>query len=407
MQPIDYQNFKAEELLTDEYFTESERHPTAESAAFWKEAQRSDARLAGEIAVARDLLRVVRQPGARLAQDEADRLWRRIEKANGRNERMLRLRYAAVAAAAVVLLVVMVGRLPLFPSQPPDIRTFAEASDTFRLEPADVQLVISSREVVAVKEDSVRIHYDPAGDISVNSRPIANAGTEIRPDKAEYNQLIVPLGRRSFVTFSDGTRVWVNAGTRLVYPASFPAGKREIYVEGEIYLEVAPDASKPFIVKTNRMQVRVLGTHFNVNAYKDEACQQIVLVEGKVEVTTGRKERRTLHPDEMLSYGDRGMSVRTVDVDNYVMWKDGYYRYEQERLSEVFKRLAKYYGKTITYEDAVGRMTCSGKLDLKNELSGVIETIRRAAPVAVRQTGNELYFYVEPLKSNTNGNLKK
>lgn len=407
MRPADYTTYKAEQLLNDAYFLESERNPTSESEAFWRKAQTGDAGLAEEIAVARALLQHIRRPAPLLPDDEVTRLWERINKANKRSDRAVRLRYIAVAAAAVALLLVM-GNKRIFHSHlQPDITAFAEKTDTSDIHSSEVRLIISPQKVVAVKDKSARIRYDADGQVQIDSRSVAAADSSLRPDKAAYNQLIVPVGRTSFIAFSDGTKAWVNSGSRLVYPSVFGGGKREIYVEGEVFLEVTPDKRNPFVVKTNRMQVQVLGTSFNVNAYKNETLQQVVLVTGRVEVKAGQKETRILSPSEMLSFGSREVSVKAVDVNEYVTWKDGFYQYRHEKLSEVFKRLGRYYGKEILYDEEVGRMTCSGKLDLRSSLPEVIGNIQRAAPVLAKEADNGLFFYVEPLKSNPDENLKK
>lgn len=407
MQPANYTTYKAEQLLSDAYFLESERNPTPESEAFWREAQAGSPALAEEITVARALLRHMRRPAPLLGADEVARLWQRIDKANKRSERAVRLRYIAVAAAAAVALLLVMGNKRIFHSHPqPDITAFAAKTDSPDASSSEVRLIISPQKVVAVKDKSARIRYDSDGQVQIDSRT-AVADSSLRPDEAFYNQLIVPVGRTSFIVFSDGTKAWVNSGSRLVYPSVFAGGKREIYVEGEVFLEVTPDKRTPFMVKTNRMQVQVLGTSFNVNAYKNEALQQVVLVKGRVEVKAGQKEARKLSPSEMLSFVGREVSVKTVDVNEYVTWKDGFYQYRHEKLSEVFKRLGRYYGKEIVYDEEVGRMTCSGKLDLRSSLPEVIANIQRAAPVLARETDNGLYFYVKPLKSQPDGNLKK
>lgn len=407
MQPANYITYKAEQLLNDAYFLESERNPTPESEAFWREAQTGSPALAEEITVARALLRHMRRPAPLLGADEVARLWQRIDKANKRSERAVRLRYIAVAAAATVALLLVMGNKRIFRSHPqPDITAFAAKTDSPDASSSEVRLIISPQKVVAVKDKSARIRYDSDGQVQIDSR-MAVADSSLRPDEAFYNQLIVPVGRTSFIVFSDGTKAWVNSGSRLVYPSVFAGSKREIYVEGEVFLEVIPDKRTPFMVKTNRMQVQVLGTSFNVNAYKNEALQQVVLVKGRVEVKAGQKEARKLSPSEMLSFVGREVSVKTVDVNEYVTWKDGFYQYRHEKLSEVFKRLGRYYGKEIVYDEEVGRMTCSGKLDLRSSLPEVIANIQRAAPVLARETDNGLYFYVKPLKSQPDGNLKK
>lgn len=127
----------------------------------------------------------------------------------------------------------------------------------------DIQLILSEGRKLVMDGKESRLHYKEGGKIAISS-----GKTQLdEENETGYNQLIVPSGKRSFITFSDGTRVAVNANTRIVYPSEFSGHKREIYVNGEVYLQVSPDKKHPFVVKTNRMEVEVLGTEFNVSAY--------------------------------------------------------------------------------------------------------------------------------------------
>lgn len=156
-------------------------------------------------------------------------------------------------------------------------------------------LILSEKKQIAIQGKESKLHYNQQGKLNVNSQTI-NQETENDKKKDTYNQLIVPAGKRSSITFSDGTRIWLSASSRVVYPVEFMKNKREIYVEGEAFLDVYHDKSRPFIVKTNKMDIQVLGTTFNVCAYEKENIQTVVLVTGKVEVKTNNNETKTLSP---------------------------------------------------------------------------------------------------------------
>ena len=172
--------------------------------------------------------------------------------------------------------------------------------------------------------------------------------------------------------------------------------KREIYVEGEAFLDVYHDKKRPFIVKTNRMDIQVLGTTFNVCAYEDESTQTVVLVTGKVEVKTNNDESKTLSPNNLLAYNDRkGISVHPVDVQEYIAWKDGFYQFKQEDLEVIAKKLGKYYGKTIIIDKRLTKITCSGKLDLKEELDDVLRTLIQTVPAQIIKSNGQIYINVK------------
>ena len=245
-----------------------------------------------------------------------------------------------------------------------------EKSDIVAVKKPDVStnqtlLILSEKKQIAIQGKESKLHYNQQGKLNVNSQTI-NQETENDKKKDTYNQLIVPAGKRSSITFSDGTRIWLSASSRVVYPVEFMKNKREIYVEGEAFLDVYHDKSRPFIVKTNKMDIQVLGTTFNVCAYEKENIQTVVLVTGKVEVKTNNNETKTLSPNNLLAYNDQqGISVHPVDVQEYIAWKDGFYQFKKERLEIITKKLSKYYGKTIITDKQLANITCSGKLDLK------------------------------------------
>ena len=143
---------------------------------------------------------------------------------------------------------------------------------------------------------------------------------------------------------------------------------------------------------------RVLGTKFNVTAYNDDALKRVVLVSGKVEVRTNEKERVLLKPNQLFAYENNRIQVKNVDASRYILWKDGFYQYYHERLDNIFKNLSRYYGKEIVCGEGVSTLTCTGKLDLKNELSEVLEILKNAANIEIYETNEKVYISVKPLE---------
>lgn len=125
----------------------------------------------------------------------------------------------------------------------PDIATFAVQTKTELPATEETLLILAEDKVVSLKEKETTITYDSVA-IKANEENIS------KKELAVYNQLVIPRGKRSVLTFSDGSKVWVNAGTRVIYPTEFEKDKREIYVDGEIYIEVARDEERPFYVRT-------------------------------------------------------------------------------------------------------------------------------------------------------------
>ena len=202
--------------------------------------------------------------------------------------------------------------------------------------------------------------------------------------------MIVPKGKRSKLTLSDGTKLIVNAGTRVIYPIEFTAKKREIYVNGEIFIDVKHNEDKLFIVKTSDMDIQVLGTKFNVMAYESDADKQIVLTRGSVKILRNDKsDGAILKPSEMYEYHDGQAKVVKVDVAYHTSWVDGIYIYESQKLADVALRLSRYYGIDITCSEDSKNLKCSGKMDLKDDLAEILKGLSFSFPIQIEHTENK------------------
>ncbi len=202
---------------------------------------------------------------------------------------------------------------------------------------------------------------------------------------SDLTELTVPYGQRSEVTLSDGTKVWASAGSRLSYPATFDKRTREIRVDGQIYLDVAADTDRPFIVRTDRADVKVLGTEFGITAYGEEARTDIVLVSGSLAVSNNRTGGNTiLRPDQMYVYdeADGTENVRDVDSSLHTLWLEGIYMFDRESFSDVLMRLSIYYGVEVDCEADAGKYLCSGKLNLNGGFDAVLAGLAYVVPIS-------------------------
>ena len=319
--------------------------------------------------------------------------WRRfVTIISRRVKRRMFVRRSIYGVVAVVMLLMgLDGYLRLLPSSHPDIMKFAQTlSGSIDMRSSTVKLVLSSDSTLTFDTKATNIQYN-------SGRIICNSNQTVSDDAAAaFNQLIVPFGHSSNVTLSDGTRIWLNAGTRLIYPVSFKDKTREIYVEGEIYLEVAHDAEHPFIVKTpQNMDVRVLGTHFDVKAYRGAPLQRVVLVSGAVQVLQNNMLAK-LFPNEMYEIRNGAAPiVKQVDPSYYISWTKGLYLASDERLGDIFSDLMKYYGVDMKYDSSVASLKCSGKLDLKDDFENVMRAISETAPIVYGQSNNKYYVHLK------------
>ncbi|MDR1089955.1 MAG: FecR family protein, partial [Prevotella sp.] len=212
-----------------------------------------------------------------------------------------------------------------------------------------------------------------------------------------FNQLIVPPGKRTVLNLPDGTKVWVNSDTRLIYPASFSHDMREIFVNGEIYIDVAKDEKRPFIVKTKDMEVRVLGTKFNITAYEEDDEKTVVLVSGSVQINTKNNNDSALLTPEQMYVNEKGQThITTVDTKTYTSWIDGIYFCKNLNLENILQRLSRYYGVEIACDPSVGKEIFSGKLDLKENLDSIFDGIAFAIPISYTESNGA--YLITPKK---------
>ena len=156
--------------------------------------------------------------------------------------------------------------------------------------------------------------------------------------------MAVPAGQRAQITLADGTKVWLNAESQLIYPVRFTGENREVIMKGEACFEVAKKEKQPFVVKVDEIEVLVTGTLFNVEAYPETKEVKMTLVEGRVEVKT-EEHRQLLSPDEqaLVDKQEGQIRVRKVVAEEYIGWTRGEFRFTRTRLEEVMTRLARWY----------------------------------------------------------------
>ena len=185
-----------------------------------------------------------------------------------------------------------------------------------------------------------------------------------------------PEGHRTEAVLSDGTMICLNSGSKLEILSSGD-GERRVRLIGEAYLDVAHNEDRPFILETSEMEVKVLGTSFDVSTYGN--IHSVVLVEGSVEVSnTGSPEKTVIEPDQMYVFdSNTGHSgVKQVDASSMVTWKDGYLNLQNMTAEDLFSRLEHYYGIRIICSDAhKNTLTMSGKLILESRIDTVMDNL--------------------------------
>ena len=208
------------------------------------------------------------------------------------------------------------------------------------------------------------------------------------PPVVAETSLFVPAGQRISLTLSDGTTVWLNAQSRLTYPAVFAGDQRRVTIDGEAFFEVAKDVDKPFIVSANGVDIKVLGTSFNVYSYAKENMNRISLIEGELIIydQTSSDKKVTLYPLDEATIQNHTMKVGKIQNQDYFLWKEGIYSFENEPLENVFKMLELYFDINFEVKDPV---ILKWKYTLKfRQRDGIDEIMRllcKVYPLKVRK----------------------
>lgn len=389
-----YSKYTFDDFLQDDYFLESIYNPTPESDTFWEELINAQIIDRDEFEKAQDFILQLNE------EDESDDLidgriphiWERIEKTNTSivRKRRLKLILMGISAAAIFTLIFISTR-EWFSDNNRQVATIEESATKYHTEITDEIQLISSNNQHSIAGDSATIDYSQKDKIVINEDIVDTKSQEVA-----YNQLIVPYGKRSSIILSDGSKIWVNAGSKVTYPDKFTDKQREIYVEGEIYADIESDRNRPFIVKTKDINVKVLGTEFNVAAYNNDKTHSVILVEGSVQILSknskDKDKKIILKPNQGFFISDNTSHIGRVDVSNYISWKNGYTSFRNEKLGIILNRLSKYYGVTITCDPEVSNFRFSGGLDLKENIEQVLKGICNVAAVKYEKE-NENYIF--------------
>ena len=262
-------------------------------------------------------------------------------------------------------------------------------------------LVLSDGSTVNLNKNESTVDYASCEHIVVNEDSIIQVAKSDKKIEAVPNQLLIPYGSRAKVVLSDHSVVWLNAGSRMIYPSVFTGKEREVLLFGEAFFQVEKDESKPFIVKTSEYRIRVLGTQFNVLAYPGDGISQTLLTEGRVELNLNNDswfdKKVVLKPNEMFSFntGMNEIKVEKVQPEDYVLWKDGILKFDKEDLSRVVKKIERFYNIQVKLKDPLDAfIKMDGKLNLKEDKYEVLHYVSKVAKRKYVEV-NDRYFMIE------------
>ena len=314
---------------------------------------------------------------------------------NKRMRRKLTIYSKWVVYAAIFILGVGIGFCLLFQKQPVSIPL---SEVTYLPGAFKASLTLSSGKIIDLEECQGEINSDETIAVIRNEGNMLSYQDTFAVHKVTsamvYNQVDVPQCGEYQLRLSDGSVVFLNSQTRLRFPVRFSGNTREVELVGEAYFEVTKDPDKPFIVHTHGQSITVLGTQFNVSAFENEEVIKTTLVTGKVRVGGKEmKEQVVLSPSEQLVFDKKSgqHKICRVDVQDYIAWKDGQFRFRDVRLDEIMRSIERWYGVEVEYTDPETKAYVFGLNFGRHEtIEPLLRIFRQNGKIDIQTVGKKL-----------------
>ena len=331
------------EFIHNPDFVEWVLRPSKESNQYWGIYIAENPLQKKDFEQARFLIKGLVRGQKSLTHNEVSALWDKIEQTNLiRRRRTFSIKKWSIAAG--ILMIIGFSGWWLSTNNNPKSKQINYQSIAVAVNPGnDIKLILSDKTEKTFTAKDVELKYNQQGKLETKTGNKVETEDLIRgSESAQMNQLVVPCGKRSNIVLADGTKLWLNSGSRAIYPVAFNGKKREIYIEGEGYLEVAHDATRPFYVVTDHVKVKVLGTKFDISAYKDDSRVSVVLVEGSVQATSPT-ENLVMKPNQILNYEKmtHTSTLERTNVLEYISWKDGWLLCNKEPIESIIIKINK------------------------------------------------------------------
>ncbi|WP_126246249.1 FecR family protein [Chitinophaga rhizosphaerae] len=261
-----------------------------------------------------------------------------------------------------------------------------------------VLTLANGRNIVLDSLENGMVAHQSGADVVLKNGELAYDKTAATPDEPEFNTMTTPKGRQYQLTLPDGTKVWLNSASSIRFPTAFIGKERRVDIHGEAYFEVAKNAGMPFRVRVgDDMEIEVLGTHFNVNAYENENTYRTTLLEGRVKVTAFPDNSYRGAASGVIAPGQQAAMSRNAgitvlnnaDINKTMAWKNGLFNFEGATLEEVMKQLERWYDIEVIYENGIPDIAFDGKMTKDIPLAGLLVMLEKSK-VHFRLEGRKL-----------------
>jgi len=372
--------------------------PTEESNRYWNNFQKNNPDQVNQIREARIILLRLKSKDEVTAgkiESTLPLIFKKIEKKK-QIQKVKKYSISAFKYAAVAILFFSIGLMLM---QEKYRSALVEMSDQFAnisyYNGEDSRLILADGKNIIINEKLSTVRYNEQGTIVIDQQD--TVFQELDTENT-MNQLVVPYGKNSSITLSDGTVAYLNAGSRLVFPPVFKEKTREVLLVGEGYFQVAHNPERPFIVNTTKLGVEAVGTQFNVSAYPTENKVEVVLTEGKVNINKKEfgifQKQTTMRPNDMICYNKTNgeMDYKKVKTENYTSWHEGYINCESVELHKITTKLERYYDVNIFFgNDETEKKKITGKLKLQSDIDGMLNVLAATTTLNIEKINEHEY----------------
>ncbi|OQP66105.1 FecR family protein [Niastella populi] len=299
--------------------------------------------------------------------------------------------------AAVFVAVLSMVSFFLFQKRPKYIDKVPVVHKTETIVPGRNQAVLKlsgGREVLLeeVADGAITMNDKTTGFEKKSGLLVARGDGETPGEVNELNMLETPRGGQYQIALPDGSRVWLNASTRLFFPTAFKAGERKVKVLGEAYFEVKSDPKNPFIVETaTGARLRVLGTSFNVNAYQDDEQEITTLLTGSLQVTRSQSQALLKPGQQAIVNAEKIVDIQEAETSYAVAWKEGNFMFNREPIKEVMNKIARWYDVEVTYQGPVTDTRFWGTVSRFAQVNDVLKMLEATGRVHFTIEGRRIY----------------
>lgn len=291
-------------------------------------------------------------------------------------------------AASIAILIAAGSAILLFSNEP----QIPLVSTTSEIQPGSMKAVLILGNGEEMMLDNQHTFTEKDGTVIQNneSGELAYQNSGIQDTVLQYNTLRIPRGGEYRLILADGTKIWLNSESELIYPTQFNTNAREVFLKGEAYFEIAHNPAQPFYVNTGLVKVHATGTAFNITAYADDPDLQVTLTEGGVNIEEGKKILTQLSPNFqfILNRKEGNYKIKPVDPRTATAWKNGSFFFEDEPLNCIIRKLSRWYDVDISCDNAaLNQYKFSGEVRKYENASKVLDMLKLT---------NEITYAIQP-----------